>query len=147
MAFPTRDNLQKLWVQMAGQAAAVKLRCQEFNATSLSGPVSASAVEEIFTGLGTFRAYMQANVATAGLADYVRAQYVDEELDIAAEYSALLAQIDAALAWIAANIPQSDGYVQLDQWSATGSVSRRTLSAASLEELRTVLETVIGAIE
>lgn len=147
MAFPTRDSLQKLWVQMAGQAASVKRRCQEFNAASLSGPVSASAVEEIFTGLGTFRAYMQANAATPGLVDYVRAQYVDGELDIAAEYNALLTQIDAALAWIAASIPQSGGYVQLDQWSATGSVSRRTFSTASLAGLRTVLEAVIGAIE
>lgn len=147
MAFPTRDSLQKLWVQMSSRAAALRLQCVEFNAASLAGPVSASAIENVFVELGAFRAYMAANASKPGLAVYVQAQYNDSELDISVEYQAMLTAIDTALTWMAANIPQSGGYVLLDQWSGNGTISRRTFSTAALANLRTALQGVIDAIE
>lgn len=147
MAFPTRDSLQDMWRQMKEQAKGIKRQCADFNAASLAGPVSASAIENVFLSLGGFRAYMQANAAKPGLAGYVQEQYNDAELNIANEYAALLSAVDSALAWMAANIPQSGGYVLLDQWGAIGTVTRRTFATAALATLRTNLQGVIDALE
>jgi hypothetical protein len=147
MAFPTRDPLQKTWVQLSSAAASLKAHCLEFNTASLAGPVSASAIEGIFTRLGEFRAYASSVAAKPGLAAYVQAQYNDAQLDIAAEYTAMLGQIDSALAWMVANVPASGGYVLLDQWATNGTISRRAFSTASLAGLRATLASVASTIE
>lgn len=147
MAFPTRDSLQKIWVQLSSRAKSLKTQCVDFNAASLAGPVSASAVEGLFTDMGEFRAYAASVVATPGLAAYVKAQYDNQGLDIAAEYTAMLGTIDAALNWIVTNMPKSGVYVLLDQWAADGSISRRTFSTAALVNLRTTVQSVINVIE
>ena len=147
MAFPTRDSLQKTWVQLSSRAKSLKTNCTEFNALSLAGPVSASAVEGLFSTLGDFRNYAVSTANTPGLADYVKAQYADANLDIASEYTAMITAIDSALSWISANMPKSGGYVLMDQWAADGTISRRTFTTTTLAGLRTVVDSVIATIE
>jgi hypothetical protein len=147
MAFPTRDSLQKIWVQLSSRAKSLKTQCTNFNAASLSGPVSASAVEGVFIGMGDFRAYASSVVATEGLAEYVQEQYTDQQINIATEYNAMIAAIDSSLSWMVTNIPQSGGYVQLDQWASNGTITRRTFSTVSLAGLRTIVQSVANTIE
>lgn len=97
--------------------------------------------------LAGFSTYAKASALTPGLEDYVKAQYADSAINIVTEYNTMIAAVDAAIAWIAGNVPKSGGYVQLDQWANNGTITRRTFSTASLAGLRTVLDSVAATIE
>lgn len=147
MAFPTRASLQVVWQQFSQRAATLKRYCQEVSAASSTRALSASDLEEVLSHLAGFAVYAKTASTTPGLVDYVKAQYADSRIDIAAEYATMIAAVDAAIAWIAGNVPKSGGYVLLDQWAADGTISRRTFASNTLDGLRTVLAAVIATIE
>lgn len=147
MAFPTRPALQKVWEQFSARAASCKRYCQEVSAASAARALSASDLEEIINHLASFAAYAKTASTTPGLADYVKAQYADSRIDITAEYAAMIAAVEAAIAWVANNVPKSGGYVLLDQWSADGTIARRTFASNTLNGLRAALDAVAATIE
>jgi hypothetical protein len=147
MTFPTRPSLQVVWQQFAARAATLKRYCQEFTTASAARAMSASDLEEMLSHLAGFSTYAKASALTPGLEDYVKAQYADSAINIVTEYNTMIAAVDAAIAWIAGNVPKSGGYVQLDQWANNGTITRRTFSTASLAGLRTVLDSVAATIE
>lgn len=147
MAFPTSPPLSRVWEQFSDRARSLKAYCVEFNARSAANTLSGTSIEELMRQLASFASYAKASSTTPGLAAYVSAQYVGRNIDIVAEYSAMIATVDNALAWIANNIPKANGYVQLEQWGVDGSITQRQFAPAALNDLRTVVATVIAAIE
>jgi len=149
MPLPTRQTLDEALttVRRVGKALrgfAVR-RAEDF----ASGAPS-TTVLDVFIRLGEGKAELQAAATVAGLAKYAKDQFGDPDLDVAAEYSALITAIDAARQEIAAALPTAnDGgvdYLLVSRLTAGGPVDRE-FSAGELASARAALQAVAAAIE
>jgi len=147
MPFPTRPPLSRILDRLIDRAMRIKAYCVEFNTKSAAGTMSVTSVEELMRQIASFATDARAAAAAPGLGDYAKAQYADAQIDIVAEYTAMIAAVEDALEWISLNMPKSGGYVLKEQWAVDGSITQRQFTAADLKNLRDVVATVIAAIE
>lgn len=151
MAFPSNIGSSPLSLsdafertrQIAGQikSAAVALRDK-----SAAGPVSATDIVGHTGSLADQRARLVAAGNTPGLATYALEQY--PALDLAAAYTAMLAQIDATILWIRTNFPTAGtGEILERRFDTQGRTTPNTFSTAALANFRTQLDALIATID
>jgi hypothetical protein len=109
------------------------------------GSVSANAIRQLLEAFVAAKAQMQAAASVGGIAAYARAQEGDDNYDVAAEFTAMMAACTAVIDWIVANIPANGGYVQLEQWSASG-VTVRVFTTTQTAGLRARLDAFIATV-
>lgn len=147
MAFPaTAPELATAYAQIKNRVGFVKQRAQALRTASLA-TTSAQAIVTFVQEMVGMRASLNTLTATQGLVDYARTAEANAGLDIVAEYNAVIAQLNATTAWIAANFPEDGGGYKLAfTLSPAGDVVWRTFDTASLAGLRTVLDALIATI-
>ena len=145
MAFPAKLNtaygrFTNLAVRMADAAA-------QASATMAAGSIPASVALGVLDQLRAIRTEMTTLAATPGIAAHAQRQS-GATVDIAAEYAAMVAAIDAAIAWITTNFPQDgDGYLLLEQFEASGARTERTFTPAQTAALRALLDTLAATVD
>lgn len=144
MAFQT-GALEEVYRDIRNQARDIKSRSQSLRSQSAAGAVNSELIIEWYLRVQGNRAAMAALASTPGLPAYAQAESNDENYDVVAEYTATLAQIDAALAWVTTNFPASGGFLQSHSFNA-GVYTPRSFSTASLATFRTVLDSLIATI-
>lgn len=133
------------YAAIRSRATQLKKLATDSKAVMLAGPVSASAIRQLLDLFIQGKAELQAAGAVPGMADFAKAQEGDAAYDVAAEFTAMVNACTGVIDWIVANVPASGGYVQTEQWSASG-VTLRTFSTASTAGLRTTLDTFIATV-
>lgn len=149
MAFPaSTEILSRVLDQIAQVMLQVKSSAQQIRSASLSGPIGANNVITYVGDLADNRDRLAALASAPGLAAYAQAQYNNGSLDIAAEFTATLAQIDATRTWIITNYPKAATTNELKEktFDANGRVVLNTFSTASLAGFRTQLDALIATI-
>lgn len=148
MAFPASTALlANVLEQIASLMVQVKAASIQLRDTSAANSVSANFIVSFLSQLAGQREQMAALVATPGLAAYAQAQYNNPSLDIAAEYAATVAQIDATRTWIVNNFPKDgSGNLLERKFDANGRTVFNAFSSASLAPLRTQLDALIATI-
>jgi len=149
MTFPANSlllasTLERISEEMRG----IKADAQNLRTASAAGSVAATAVVSYLGRLVDARDRMAVLTAAPGLGEYAKAQYNSPNLDIAAEYTATVAQINATGGWIIANFPKTAGTNELRErtFDANGRAQQVMFSTASMAGLRTALDALIATI-
>ena len=150
MAFPSNlatVALGKCVDDMMSQAGMVKTYAQRLDAKSSTGTCTIDDILNAARGIYNAKQALAALASTPGLPAYAKTELNSASYDIAAEYAAMLAQINATLAWIAANLPKDgSGYVLDYQVDATFAKVPRTFTSGSLAALRTQLAALVATV-
>lgn len=115
-------------------------------AESAAGDISASVLRELVNRLVAADAAFAEVASVPGIADYAQAQEGDAAYDVAAEFNAMRAAVQATRDWILNAVPQSGGFVLVEAWDASG-VSQRTFTPTQTAGLRTQLDSLMAAID
>lgn len=84
---------------------------------------------------------------TPGIAAYAQAQENDGTYDVAAEFNAMIAAIDAAIAEILSTFPSdAQDYLLAYKFNADGSTSPRQFTGGALGGVRTALDAIAASI-
>lgn len=110
-----------------------------------AGNVSANDVKQILQYCVQVKANNAATAAISGMDTYAVTQE-GAGYDVVMAWNNMNAAIDAVISWIVTNIPQSGGFVTLEQWT-TGGVTVQSFTPAQTAGLRTVLNSLIATID
>lgn len=146
MAFPSATPLATALQGVLAETASIKLFCTNRIATLAAGSQSADYILDIHTKMLKADAALAAAAATPGLAAYASEQFDNVDLDIAAEFTALRAAIQAVRDHVETAVPKDgSGYWLLHQF-VNHVVTPRMFAPAATATLRTLLTTVSNAI-
>lgn len=148
MAFPaSNQNLADAYRLLKGRANDVRSQSVNLRAQSLAGAVGADRILNYAAMLARSKEEMGLLAATPGLATYAQTQENNGSLNITTEYTTMVAQIDAAVAWIVANFPQDgSGFKLAFTMANDGTLVYRTFSTATLAGFSTTLDSLISTI-
>jgi hypothetical protein len=148
MAYPaSTELLSKALDQLDGIMLMVKSLSATLRAKSAAGAIPVSDVTDYMGRVADFRDRLAVLSATPGLADYARAQKALPGLDVVAEYTATVAQIDATRTWIATNFPKdAQGNLLTVKFDANGRTVTNTFTTSALAQLRTQLAALEATI-
>ena len=113
----------------------------------LSANVTADDVWSWYRELYSSYQALLAIGAIPGIAEYAIAQEADTELDIVAEFNAMLAAISAAYSWIYVALPRDvDGWLLTHKSTVVGELTPRVFVPAESAPLIPLLQAVDAAI-
>lgn len=150
MAFPASSGaLSDVLERACRVALSMKAQAQRARDRMAVGNVPSSTILDMDIVLRGFKTELQDAAATPGIVDYAQGQLGDGTLDVAAEFSAMIAGIDDTVAWIRASFPvgsgQAAGYLLARTWGADGPVDRQ-FTPTQTEGLRTQLDALIATV-
>lgn len=147
MAFPTSDPLARALLSAQDAARSLKSLAQDTRALMAAGNTSANLTLQMLDTLVRARGILQAAKNTPGIGAYAQAQYDNVGIDIAAEFTAMVAAIDAAGAQIMSSFPKdAAGYLLQQQFAVDGTLSVRTFTPAQTATLRARLDDLVATI-
>jgi len=148
MAFPASLSiLQTEFSQALYTASALKQNAQGLRNASAAGPVTRGAVLELWRQLGAALVIWNRAATTPGMAQYAMDQFDNQSLDIAAEFTAMLAAADSLRGWINTNFPRNgSGALLLETADANGVRSNMTFTTLELADFRTQADSFIATI-
>lgn len=148
MSFPaTNQNLADAFRLLKGRAADVRSQSVALRASSLAGPVAADRILAYLQMLARSRTEMTTLASTPGLAVYAQEQENNPALNIATEFTSMIAQLDATISWVVTNFPQdANGFKLAFTLNAQGLPVYRTFDTATLAGFRTTLDALIATI-
>lgn len=149
MAFPSTSGSMAAAAQDlpgASIAARVKSKVESVSRLSAQGPMSAKSILNMHEDLCSARDYFNRLRQVPGIAAYAQALLNEPTIDLAAEFTDMLAQIESTIAWTVTNFPVSSGWLQVMQWNGDR-FEWRTLSTAALAAYRSQLDAVAATID
>lgn len=154
MTFPSSSGSRSFGLSSAlnsaqAMAAGVKAQGQALSALCAAGAVAASSILTFTTMLADAKVLFNKCAAVAGLEAYAQAQVGD--LDIASEFTAMLAAIDATTAWVVANFPKdsTNTFLMVTSFASdnTGRTQQRQFTPAQTAGLKTVVDALVATID
>jgi hypothetical protein len=155
MAFPSssgtkQENLASAWSIARNAAGGIKQRAESLKTSSAAGPIPAASVLDLLTYLADQKLVLSRVAGLTGIAAYAQEQVGDPALNVATEYSNMIAAVDAVRDWVLANFPKDgSGYLLVTQFAGdnSGRTVSRQFSSAETAGLRTVLDALIATID
>ncbi|MHB1170455.1 MAG: hypothetical protein ACYC28_14355 [Longimicrobiales bacterium] len=147
MAFPASNGALSDVLERACQAALqMRRQAEQTRARLATMDVASGEIINLDIRLRGFRAEFEAAGSVNGIGAYAQSQLGDGTLDIAAEFAAMVAAIDAVTDWIRTHFPRDgDGYLLARTWGVDGPVDR-TFAPALTAGLRTQLDVLIATV-
>jgi hypothetical protein len=154
MAFPSstgtvQDSLAQAWATARNTASSIKGRAQALSTQAAAGSIGSSAILDFATYLADAKIALTKAAQTGGIAAYAQAQINDPNIDIAAEFTAMMGAIDTTTAWVVDNFPKDGSGFLLARSFQAGSTGRtvdRQFTPAQTATLRTALDALADAI-
>ena len=131
-----------------GKQLAVQLKRQAVgrSATFASGATSAEILA-LVDNLNAFKAGLDTVRQIPGIAVYATEQENDGAYDVATEFLAMIAAVDAVIANVVATLPaDGGGWLLINKINADGSLVPRVFTGAQLANIRALLDAVAAAI-
>lgn len=153
MSFPSdggtlKFGLSEAWQGIRRAASQIKQSATTLRDSSAAGSVASRAILNFVNLLRDKRVEMAAFAAVPGLAAYAQEQVDDPTLDIAAEYTAMVAAVDATITWVVDNFPKdANGWLLARTLTAQGQLQDRMFTTVALANLRTELDALIATID
>lgn len=150
MPFPSNEGnttLEDAWSSAMGHAGRIKRKAQSLHTSTLSS-CTATLILNVVRDILSARDALAQLAGTPGLEAYARDQIEDPTLNLAVEYNAMIAAINAVRDWVFVNIPKEavTGYLLIETLTTELVRVDREFSSVSLGGLRTVLDTLIASI-
>lgn len=145
MAWPTANTpLAKAFLRADELMTTIK-RVAASAAGRMASPMDADEVLSIHRSAVSFDTELGDIASVSGIVAYAKAQYDDPAFDVATEFNAVRAALQAVISEIETTIPTSSGFLLTHSFSANKR-EPRNFSIAQLATLKTLLETVDGTI-
>lgn len=146
MAFPASTlRLSQALDQVVGTMSNTKSYATARRAAMVAGNVPANDVLDIWEHLASVKTRLQTLGAINGIAAYAQGQFADENLNLATEFNAVIAAIDAVRAHVQSVFPASEGWL-LARSFGSGVFTERKFSPAQTATLQTLLATLAATI-
>lgn len=148
MAYPaSTELLDNTLAQVDGIMLMVKSLSATLRQASAAGAIPSSQIIDYMARVADLRDRLSTLSATPGLGDYAKTAKQKAALDVAAEFTATLAQIDATRAWIVANFPKAaDSSLSERKFDGAGRTVQNNFTTAALAGLRTQLSALEATI-
>lgn len=145
MAYPT-GTLSIALEEIDREMVAIKSYCQSVSSQLASASQKAALIIDLHANLGVVKNRLATWAATPGLPAYAKQQKDNVNLDVIAEYQAVVAAIDAVRSNVESTFPKdASGYLLREQWATVG-ITERSFAPSSTVQLRTLLNTLVAAI-
>ena len=147
MAFPTNETRRTFASALdraQSQASSIKRIAANNRDRMASGPITAGGLFSLLDNLIGAKVQLAEAAAMPGMDEYAEAQLGQT---VSADFDAMMQAIDDATAWIIANMPKADGYLQTETLEADGTRTERSFATADTAGLRTALDAVIATID
>jgi hypothetical protein len=151
MAFPSntgtvQQSLSEAWNRARQTATSIKSRSQGLR-TKSEVSLSSGDILLYSASMANAKVTLQALAAVEGLAAYAQEQVDDNTINIVVEFNAMMAQIDATIAWVITNFPKDgSGFLLAQSLTAAGRTQDRSFNPAQTASLRTALDALIATI-
>ena len=151
MAFPTRITARGAWERAEDLARLMKSDVVAVRGHSAAGTMTSSEVTDLARRLFDYKTEFNTLKLVPGVQAYAQAAVSDPALDVAAEFNGMIAAMDGVTSWLIANFPKTPTTNELraQTWNAdnSGRLVDVVFSAAATATFRTVLDTLISAVE
>ena len=152
MAYPTsrlRAVVARAFTNADSTAVRLRAMAGDLDGKLAAGPVTATVIlDDLLAELRSSRATLISSQNTSVILAYAREQFDDNAIDLPAEFTALIAAIDAVITWIVDNFPAgAGGYLERYQIAGNGALTDRSFTSAQTAGLRTQLQALFAAIE
>lgn len=132
--------------QIIAGASSIKRYTQQIRDRSAAGDIPAREITKYMDEVTRRNGEFDVLKTTAGLAQYARDQFDDPAYDIVAEFNTMQTQMTATAGWISTNIPQSGGFLAIEQVVGNALVDRM-LTSVQTAGLRTELDALLATID
>lgn len=147
MAFRASNDIPQIaYAQLRAVARNVRLHSLAAVARMAASGADYETLRDLYTFLRSALTQLNQLAQTPGIVAYAQQQEDDATYDVAAEYGAMVAAIDAVTDWMEANIPTSVTAVPVAQWTANGSLIATTYSAGDTAALRALLQAAADTV-
>ena len=147
MAFRASNALPALNYDRAKKLAFQVQRLTSARSTEFSSGASSAQVLSLLDNIRALKSQLDAVKSTPGIATYAKEQEDDPAYDVVAEFTALLAAIDAVIAEIVTTMPtDGSGFLLLNQFDVDGALIPRNFTPVQLASLRTLLDVVTASV-
>jgi hypothetical protein len=146
MAFKT-DSLAKAYAEAQNEAIRVKNYAQSFSSALAENNQSGDLIENVMVQMKRVIDLWNTTTSMPGMAQYARDQADDQAYDVVAEFNTMRNAAITVRDWIINNFPSAGGFIQKDTYEADGSITVRQFTPAQTAGLRTVLDSLVNAIE
>lgn len=141
MAFRASNAIpEQVYAQLKNEVNQIKILAESASG-QLDVNISADSVVGFLSGIARRRARLGVLAGTAGLAAYAQVQEDDPAYDVVAEYTAMVATLDAAIATIQATPTNA----LITGWNASG-VDWATFTPAQTLGLKADFDAIVAAI-
>jgi hypothetical protein len=140
-------SLRAAYADATSRASQLKKLAQDTNTQLAAGNTSANVIKQILEYCQQAKAANQATAAMTGIVAHARAQEGDVNYDVAAQWTAMNAAIDAVITQVLADVPTGAGGFRLVETWTAGGVSVRTFTPAQTATLRARLADLIATID
>lgn len=155
MTFPSntgtkQDDLAMAWARARTTAASIKSRATALRNAAQAGSIGSSAILDFATMLADAKLALQRSASTGGIAAYAQEQVNDNTINVATEFSTMMASLDSITSWITINFPKDgNGFLLAVQFAGdgTGRTTDRQFTAVQTAGLRTALDSLIATID
>jgi hypothetical protein len=146
MAFRASNQIPARGYEEAKAEAFRTRRTAEQYVTTIAGGGNADQIYSLLRLLAQHRTRLQEVASIPGLADYARAQEADAGYDVAAEFNALVATVNATITWMQSAIPAAGGYDQMYTRPDGINLVPRSFTSAALAPLVTRLQAIAATV-
>jgi hypothetical protein len=153
MSFPSQgglrqDNLSDAWQRARQLARTIKDSAQAVQNASLAGTLTSSQMFTLTTLIADCKVQLTSISGITGIGSYAQAQIGDNTINVATEFSNMIAAMDGIVSWVASNFPKDgSNFLLAYTLSAQGRLVDRVFSAAATAVLRTQLNALISTID
>ena len=147
MAFRATNILPQKGYDQAKKIATQLKNFSTKRSADLVGGGSSDTVLGTVDTMRLFNEQLNAEASIPGIGDYAKAQEDDPTYDVAAEFIALLALIDAVITEVVSTFPvDGSGFLLAYTISPDGTQIPRTFNVAAVADLRTALDAVVAGV-
>lgn len=149
MAYPASTRtLQSVLDEINATALRVKANLQAVRTASAAGPIARQQILDVQRDLARALERLTTLSATPGLVAYAQAQFNSPTLDVATEFTAMLAAMTSLRDWTFANFPKDagSGAWLVYTYDTSGLATPLTFTTAELAQWRTRVDAVVATI-
>ncbi len=149
MAFKASNILpEQAYNTLKRTAVQLKINLQSFNTNLENNNVDFKLIKAIYLTINNAKNQLDALSQTPGIIEYAKVQEDDQGYNVAAEFIDLIEKMQSALTWVSNNVPSTVTLKVPNAWgSPNDTIVSNTFTPAQTAGLRTVLTTIITAIE
>jgi hypothetical protein len=145
MAFPsdTALDLETAWNGLRACAGRMKATASAFSAAA---SITRRQVLDFANALADYLALFNSYTAVPGLQAYAKTQVNDPNMDIAAEYTTMKAQLQATQDWVVNNFPATAGELRVYTFDVNKRYADVLLTAPQLSSFKTQINALIATV-